>query len=354
MGRARWDGRSVPVRAGMTAAIFCGFCLSVAACIAQEPATPPPGQSTPPQPATEPSVPPTVPTPVPAAEPATAPAANALTPIAIIPNDSRDPNSAVEIRGGVDVYAGKAAIESSGTITAGQHSVDVTLPQRGELKLCSTSKVSLTTDSSNPSTDRSGLMMALDHGAMEANFKTGINSDVIMTADFRILISGPGIAAVKVRLGSKGDTCVDNHGPDAPYVTVSSIFDGGAYRVQGGQRVMFEHGSLNEVVDNEKESCGCPEDTPEPSPTNNSFPLAQSAGLAPTPPPRPNATDPGVVGAQATATLSYNGNTPNEGHASVKTAEPVVPPPPAPVKSSKPKKGFFRGIGHFFRNLFVG
>ena len=44
---------------------------------------------------------------------------------------------------------------------------------------------------------------------------------------------------------------------------------------------MFQHGSLREVVDQEKESCGCP---PAPSETKgNDFPLAQSEGLAPAP-----------------------------------------------------------------------
>ena len=72
---------------------------------------------------------------------------------------------------------------------------------------------------------------------------------------------------------------------NAPYVLVSSVFDGGAYRVQPGQRVMFQHGSLHEVVDQEKEPCGCP----PPVRTSNEFPLAQSEGLAPLAPPAPSA-----------------------------------------------------------------
>ena len=58
------------------------------------------------------------------------------------------------------------------------------------------------------------------------------------------------VATLKVRLGEHGDTCIDNPGAHAPYVVVSSVFDGGAYRVQPGQRVMFQHGSLSEVVYN--------------------------------------------------------------------------------------------------------
>ncbi len=128
--------------------------------------------------------------------------------------------------------------------------------------------------------------MAMDHGALELSFATsaaaGRNADFLMTPDFRILIGGPGAAEVKVRLGQHGDTCVDNAGTNAPYVLVTSVFDGGNYRVQPGQRVMFEHGSLREVVDNEKEPCGCP---PPLHPGTNEFPVAQSAGLAPLPKP---------------------------------------------------------------------
>ena len=66
------------------------------------------------------------------------------------------------------------------------------------------------------------------------------------------------MAELSIRVNPKGDTCVDNHGTAAPYVTVSSQLEGGAYRVMPGQRVTFEHGSLQEVVDHEPEACGCP------------------------------------------------------------------------------------------------
>ena len=276
------------------------------------------------------------------------------TPLAIVPIEG------AKLSGSLNVEAGKANIDTGGTVAAGAHPVTITLPHRGNLRLCSTSKVTLTADASiapNLSAgEEPGLMMALDHGALEASFSTGQNSDVILTPDFRIVISGPGTASVQVRLGHNGDTCVDNRGPNAPYVSVSSVFDGGFYRVRQDQRVMFEGGSLGTVVDTEKESCGCPPETPDPTGNYNDFPLAQSEGLAPPPPPRPNATVPGVIGAQATAELSYSGNKPDESTASVKMAEKVLPPPP-PVPAahkSKPKRGFVSRLGNFFRNLFGG
>jgi hypothetical protein len=199
-------------------------------------------------------------------------------------------------------------------------------------------------------------MLALDHGAVETSFATGRNSDVVLTPDFRILIGGPGAAEVKVRLGEHGDTCVDNPGVNAPYVVVSSVFEGGAYRVQPGQRVMFQHGSLNEVVDQEKEPCGCPAEARQGT---NDFPLAQSAGLAPlekpAPAPTPNPTNEAKPQQPLDEPLVYSAaeTTNNPAPAAV---EPSTPAPSPVAASSTPapqkKHGFFRSIGSFFRKIF--
>jgi len=201
-------------------------------------------------------------------------------------------------------------------------------------------------------------MMALDHGAVEMSFATSRNADILLTPDFRILISGPGAAEVKVRLGQHGDTCVDNAGANAPYVLVSSVFDGGAYRVQPGQRVMFEHGSLHEVVDREKEPCGCPPAAPK----GNEFPLAQSQGLAPLSKPAPSV----VNSASASSSGAPSQTTEPLVYSSVQSApQPTAPPVPEPAVGAaatpaanppaiKKKPGFFAGVGRFFRHLFGG
>ncbi len=264
-------------------------------------------------------------------------------PLAIVPVEG------VKLVGALEIAEGKAVIAASGSVTAGEHAATITLPRRGNLRICPTTKVSLTADSSVRTNEAPGLMLALDRGALEANFATGPNSDVILTPDFRIIISGPGTAQVQVRLGARGDTCVDNHGPNPPYVSVSSVFEGGVYRVQANQRVMFQGGSLRAVIDEEKEPCGCPPETPA-SPTGNQFPLAQSEGLAPLPTPPPNASAPGTVNAQITAQLSA---------AKAKEEAALAPPPapqPAPAPTAKPaaKGGFLRSLGHFFRRIFGG
>jgi len=283
----------------------------------------------------------------------------ASSPIAIVPLDSKNPDQAANVTGALEVSQGKAIIAASGTVTSGSRTTEVVLPHRGVLRVCASTTVKLAADTSVPSGDTPGLLMALDHGALEMSFATSIaagrNSDILMTPDFRILIAGPGAAEVKVRLGQHGDTCVDNSGANAPYVLVTGVFDSGNYRVQPGQRVMFEHGSLHEVVDQEKEPCGCP----PAANGGNEFPLAQSEGLAPTPKPAPavvnqGAVNPGSAPAQAVEPLVYKSadHTPP---ASAETPPASANPPataPAPQPAPKKKSGFFGSIGHFFRRIF--
>jgi hypothetical protein len=266
-------------------------------------------------------------------------------PIAIIPLDTRNPDAAAKVTGALEVSQGKAIIVASGSISSGTETTQVTLPHRGLLRVCASSTVKLAVDSSVPAGESPGLLMAMDHGAIEASFATGSNADILLTPDFRILIGGPGAADLKVRLGHQGDTCVDNAGMNAPYVLVSSNFEDGAYRVQPGQRVMFQHGSLKEVVDQEKEPCGCP----PPAPKGNEFPLAQSEGLAPLPAATPGAATPVEAQPQPVPPLVYNA----ADHAPTTIpAEQPAPPPPATPPTPAKKPGFFSSVKSFFRRIF--
>ncbi|HTX77916.1 MAG TPA: hypothetical protein VMD29_17030 [Terracidiphilus sp.] len=272
-------------------------------------------------------------------------------PIAIVPIDASG-----SVSGALQVSDGKAIIAASGTITSGANPTDVILPRRGTLRVCASTSVKLAADSSVPAGETPGLMMALDHGAIEASYAAGHNSDVLLTPDFRILIGGPGAVDVKVRLGDHGDTCVDNPGLNAPYVLVSSVFDGGAYRVQPGQRVMFQHGSLQAVIDQEKEPCGCP---PVPRPGTNDFPLAQSAGLSPQAPPVQPTPQQGATTASPTISepLVYQAPPAPDTAAPAAPAPAPTPPPAqaaqtAPPPSAKKRSGFFHRVGAFFRRIF--
>ncbi len=280
---------------------------------------------------------------------------NATGPIAIVPLDSKEPGSAAMVTGALQVANGRAMIATNGAITAGANTTEVTLPRRGMLRVCAATTVKIASDASVPKGEVPGLMMVMDHGAVEASFATGRNSDVLLTPDFRILIGSPGSADLKVRLGQHGDTCIDNPGANAPYVLVTSVFDGGVYRVQPGQRVMFQHGSVYAVVDQEKESCGCPAPA---RPNSNDFPEAQSAGLAPLAMPGPAGAAPHNAPTEATDTFIHKANEPAPETATVTASHNQPLPPTGPV-TQKPKKvkgerkpGFMTRMGHFFRRLF--
>ncbi len=244
----------------------------------------------------------------------------------------------VSLSGSLSVEEGHAVIGNNGTISAADRTAHVSLTRGGFLNVCASTKIHLSTDIT---VSGGGLMIAIDRGALEASYLPGQYSDVLLTPDLRILVSGPGQAHLSLRVNSQGDTCVDNHGDNAPYVLASSLFEGGAYRIQPNQRVLFEHGSLQQVVDSEKEPCGCPPPPPTPAPTSiakvglpggtlhssdesptppppgattaavqNPFPLAESEGLQPSSPPSvtPAPSD-GQQHAQITAPLVYNGET---------------------------------------------
>jgi hypothetical protein len=277
------------------------------------------------------------------------------SPIAIVPIDSSVPDKAATVTGGLEIYNGRAFIKASGTITSGEQTTPVMLPHRGELRVCAMSSIKLAADSGSAAGETPGLLMAMDHGAVEMSFASRAdlkNADTLITPDFRILIGGPGAADVKVRLGNDGDTCVDNSSANGPYIVVSSVFDGGAYRVQPGQRVMFQHGSLNEVVDQERESCGCP----PPAPAGNEFPVAQSMGLAPAPKaaPEPVAKTQTQTQAQNVPPLVYK----SSDHAQAVAIPEQLPQPAVaataatPKPAAKKRPGFFAKVGHFFRRIF--
>ncbi|MHB1937332.1 MAG: hypothetical protein ACYCOR_12195 [Acidobacteriaceae bacterium] len=283
----------------------------------------------------------------------------------------------IQVAGAVTLTGDSTLLGNGSTVTAGKVTLPIHLTRGGQLDLCATTTVHLS-QQYNAADANSPLMVALDHGAIEAHYKVGKNSDVVLTPDLRILLSGPGQADVRIRLNDQGDTCVANRGDNAPYVTVSEQMGAGVYRVMPNQRVTFEHGSVRNVVDNEPQPCGCPvapavsvasagvpaepgkavakpgeavaakaieqpmnpahPDGPSSTPADTAFPLAESEGLAPPPaaPTKP-VVAPGETLSEVTTTLSYTA--PQQ---TVPTGTPsgMATPESAATVASAPAPGF--------------
>jgi hypothetical protein len=294
------------------------------------------------------------------------------------------------VTGASSVADDRAQLSTNGTVVAKDRVAYVQLYRGGSVKVCATSGVHLTagvpvtagagaalaSNSGLGGTESNAagsngikgaapplyappLMVALDRGAMEVRMAT-IPGDIVMTPDLRFGFSGEGQLDVHIRVTRNGDTCVENRVAGLsghPELRVGSLFGNETYNVLPGQHVLFEGGSLREVVDNESSPCGCPEAPVKPpmadygslskdaatptAPTaaaQHPFPADVSEGLAP-PPPVPKAS-PRVPHTQVATTLVYD---PGASDGQAKKAAAAAP---------AEKKGFFHSLGRFFRRLF--
>ena len=280
-----------------------------------------------------------------------------------------------QVSGGLEVSANLASLLSNASITAYDHTAKIDLARGGAVNVCATSAFHLLRSGTGDA-----LLFALDRGAIEIH-TAAQSQDAIPTPDLRFTMLTPGTLDVRMRVTRDGDTCVDNRGDTAPVLKITEGFGDATYHLAPNQHVMFEHGSLREVVDRERSDCGCPQATPTMVATSNPnatsvetpqqaaaeqpFPVAQSADLAPiTPsvplpaagkaqtitlsngvvPPPPAATPP-----PASPTQLQTARPPTE-HTSAALSTSSAEPPPSPPGA----RDIFHKIGHFFKRLFGG
>jgi hypothetical protein len=275
------------------------------------------------------------------------------------------------VAGALEVSNGRAVLVGSTTVTARDKVAEVSLNRGGTVRVCATSGLHLTAGKSVDGSSSVPLMLALDRGAIEVQM-SATTRDVVMTPDLRFTMRGDGPLDLQLRVTRNGDTCVENRGAQAPVLNVADQFGEATYELRAGQHVLFEHGSLKEVVDHESSPCGCP---PEPTMSvadallhpnapgdaaagaktaaeQHPFPAAVSAGLAPTAVPQ---APTGAVHSQVSASLSSGGGTDSlpEPEAAAKSAPApaavVATPPPAP-----PKHDLVHAVGRFFKRIFGG
>jgi len=291
------------------------------------------------------------------------------------------------VTGVASVTNGIAVLAGNGTVTAKDHTAEMTLARGGKVRVCSTSGLHVTAGAA-PGGETPPLMLALDRGAMEVAMAASV-SDVLMTPDLRLAVKQSGPLDLRIRVTPNGDTCVENrvaqseaksiaqavqtareNAPEGATIAVSSLFGDQSYEIHPGQRVLFEHADLHQVVDHESSPCGCPTELPPVHPAvagdgtllpgktvsgfeaaeQHPFPAAVSQGLAPAPP--VPAAPANVPHAQVATTLKYSGED------TVPEAHPTIPEPPMAFTQPQqppPKKnqgGFFHRLGRFFHQLF--
>jgi len=274
------------------------------------------------------------------------------------------------VAGALEVSNGRAILVGSSTVTARDNVAEVALNRGGTVRVCATSGLHVTAGKS--ADGAVPLMLALDRGAIEVQMAATAH-DVVTTPDLRFTMRSDGPLDLQLRVTRNGDTCVENRGVKAPVVNVADQFGEATYELKAGQHVLFEHGSLKEVVDHESSSCGCPlEQTmsvadalvnsgapgggaAEKTAAEHPFPAAVSAGLAPAT--VPQATT-GAVHTQVTTALSSSegadGPTTKDAAAGDAKSAAGTTTQAAPTASPKPSKNPFRAVGRFFKHIFGG
>ena len=274
------------------------------------------------------------------------------------------------VLGTMDVSGSTVRVLTSASITAYDHTAPIALTRGGSVALCTTSDFHLLRSGSGD-----GLQFALDRGAMEIRTPASSKQDAVLTPDLRFTLLTGGPLDLRVRVARNGDTCVENRGDTAPVLQVVETFGDAVYHLTPNQHVLFEHGSLREVVDRETSSCGCPvatpamtavksrnatsDVTPQQSAALHPFPEAQAAGLT-------DAPSTLVGKTPANAEIAY-GSQPSIPVAPVlvapvaaqretaKDAPQVVQPtvqPAAPPPAPPGAKDIVHVIGRFFKRLF--
>ena len=263
------------------------------------------------------------------------------------------------VTGGLEVKGDTARLMSNASVTAYGRTAEVKLERGGDVLVCATSQFHLLSIGAGKGGGRS-LLFGLDRGALELHTPTE-PQDVILTPDIRFTVEQKGRYDLRVRVTRNGDTCVENAGKKSPVLMLNDAFGQASYRVMPGQHVLFEHGNLREVVDNERSACGCPGAAePEHAGANASlaakaaaehpFPEAASEGLAAAEPVENSPA--GEKQTQVSTTFAY-GEGKGPPPSTVETPEQIeADAAAAPVVTPKVKHSFGYKVKRFFYRLF--
>lgn len=297
--------------------------------------------------------------------------------------------SDASVRGSVLFASGGTQIQSGSSLTAGDAAAVLKLRRGGEVRVCPRTNVSVAA-----SPNGRDLLWGMNSGAIEAHFTLSASADTVMTPDFRILLSGPGIFHFAISADMKGNTCVRALPQNSASLIVTELNGDGTYQVKPNVQLVFQNGRVADPSPLIPPDCGCPapsappvmqaeEKKPEepkttigsagvaPDLPTQALPAAQLP-TAPVSPPEANQTH-----LQMEAPFVYEAGNPDQelnyvaarlrliqgstlpgasvlGPPMVPKPEPeraAVAPPVEPAKP-KEKKGFFGKMGSFFSKIF--
>ena len=196
--------------------------------------------------------------------------------------------SDASVRGSMVLTAGGTRVMSGSQVAAGEHVALLRLIRGGEVRICRGTSVAI-----SEATIGAPMLFGINTGSLELHYPLTAIADSVVTPDFRIQVTGPGVSHIALGSDAKGTTCVKAMEGNSSSVIVSEMMGSGTYHVAQGRSVVFREGKLEQVSDNE-DVCGCPAAKPATPPVE----LAKDVPVKPVAPENASAT-PSVVEMEA-------------------------------------------------------
>jgi len=129
------------------------------------------------------------------------------------------------VRGSLHLDGSGAKILSGSSLKAGDQPAELHLSRGGELRICPRSALAVST----PAPD-SALLIGLNTGALEIECSPKAFTDVILTPDLRLQLTGPGSFHLALGVRPNGDTCVRMLAGGASSLIINENMGEGAYQ----------------------------------------------------------------------------------------------------------------------------
>lgn len=259
-------------------------------------------------------------------------------------------STVARVRGQVAMASGGTTVLSGSSIESGEQPASLVLNRGGNLNICQHTSVAV-----SASANGRDLMFSFGSGNIESRYSVAAASDVIITPDFRFVITGPGEFDLDVGITPNGDTCVHSLRASTGGVIVNEQMGDGTYQVKPSDFVVFRKGRIANVEVNPRDfACGCP--APKPS-RQETYVAKVEPTPAPVQPPAPaprSATSDQHVVVEAPFVFSADGIAPPvtarvmrlhlEPNQAFADLHPAVQPP-AP-RLQPVKRGFWHRLVH--------
>jgi hypothetical protein len=188
--------------------------------------------------------------------------------------------SDASVRGSMVMTASGTRVMSGSQVAAGENVALMRLLRGGEIRICRGTSLAI-----SEAQIGSPILFGINTGSLELHYPLTAISDSVVTPDFRIQLTGPGMSHIALGADAKGNTCVKSMEGNTSSVIVSEMMGAGTYQVASGRSVVFKEGKL-ELVSDSDEVCGCPVPKPVAPPVE----VAKNVPLKPAAPEMASAT----------------------------------------------------------------